>query len=132
MSDIEEDIKYVKELLKIARVFFKSIKAETDYKEIDDVAFFIAIDNILAERKQDKARIQELEAKLEFKQWGDLDNIDFEEYMKNFISKEKVKESYLKMEKEYARKVYDDNYNRNEVKKEEFYKRQVYEELLEE
>lgn len=25
----------------------------------------------------------------------------------------------------------DDNYNRNEVKKEEFYKRQVYEELLE-
>ena len=60
-SDIEEDIKYVKECLKIARVFFKSIKAETDYKEIDDVAFCIAIDNILAERKQDKARIKELE-----------------------------------------------------------------------
>lgn len=60
-SNIEEDIKYVKECLKIARVFFKQIKAETDYKEIDDVAFFIAIDNILAERKQDKARIKELE-----------------------------------------------------------------------
>ena len=45
--------------------------------------------------------------------------------------KQKVKESYLNMEKEYTRKVYDNNYNRNEVKKEEFYKRQVYEELLE-
>ena len=53
-------------------------------------------------------------------------------YNRGWIPKQKVKESYLKMEKEYARKVYDDNYNRNEVKKEEFYKRQVYEELLEE
>lgn len=64
MSNIEEDIKYVKECLKIARVFFKSIKAETDYKEIDDVAFFIAIDNILAEQKQDKERIKELEEEI--------------------------------------------------------------------
>lgn len=76
-------------------------------------------------------RIKELEAKLEFKKWGDLDNTQFEEYMNQFIPKQKVKDSYLKMEKEYARKVYDNNYNRNEVKKEEFYKRQVYEELLE-
>lgn len=115
MSDIEEDIKIL-EKFNPGDEYTEKIKN--------------AIENILSERKQDKARIQELEAKLEFKQWGDLDNIDFEEYMKNFISKEKVKESYLKMEKEYARKVYDDNYNRNEVKKEEFYKRQVYEELL--
>lgn len=76
-------------------------------------------------------RIKELEAKLELKKWGDLDNTQFEEYMNQFIPKQKVKDSYLKMEKEYARKVYDNNYNRNEVKKEEFYKRQVYEELLE-
>ena len=61
VANIEDDVKYVKECLKIARVFFKSIKAETDYKEIDDVAFCIAIDNILEERKQDKKRIKELE-----------------------------------------------------------------------
>lgn len=51
---------------------------------------------------------------------------------RGFISKDKIKEKYLEMEQEYARKVYDNNYNRTEVKKEEMYKRQVYEDLLEE
>ena len=37
-------------------------------------------------------RVQELEAKLEFKSWGDLDNTQFEEYMNQFIPKQKVKE----------------------------------------
>ena len=37
-------------------------------------------------------RIKELEAKLEFYQWGDLDNLKFEEYMKEFIPKQKVKD----------------------------------------
>ena len=50
-----------------------------------------------AERKQDKAKIQELEAKLEFKNWGDLDNTQFEEYMNQFIPKQKVKEIILKI-----------------------------------
>lgn len=61
-------------------------------------------------------RIKELEAELEFKQWGDLDNIDFEEYMKNFISKEKVKDEIKKhkiakegFEKEYNSKHYEDD-----------------------
>lgn len=49
----------------------------------------------------------------------------------NYISKDKIKEKYLEMEQEYAKKVYDNNYNRTEVKKEEMYKRQVYENLLE-
>lgn len=35
-------------------------------------------------------RIQELEAKLEFKEFGDLDNIQFEEYMSQFIPKQKA------------------------------------------
>lgn len=59
-------------------------------------------------------------------------NVKLEIYIKdNYIPKQKIKENYLKMEKEYERKVYDNNYNITEVKKEEFYKRQVYEELLE-
>ena len=37
-------------------------------------------------------RIKELEAKLEFKNWGDLDNTQFEEYMNQFIPKQKVKD----------------------------------------
>lgn len=59
--NIEEDIKYVKEMLEIARVFFKAVKAETNYKDVDDVAFCNAVEHILAEREQDKKKIQELE-----------------------------------------------------------------------
>ena len=43
-------------------------------------------------KKEDKKKIAELEAKLEFYQWGDLDNLKFEEYMKEFIPKQKVKD----------------------------------------
>ena len=50
----------------------------------------IAIKNILAEREQKDKRIQELEAKLEFKKFGDLDNVEFEEYMSQFIPTQKV------------------------------------------
>ena len=32
-----------------------------------------------------REKVKELEAKLEFKQFGDLDNIEFEEYMNQFI-----------------------------------------------
>ena len=64
VGSIEEDIKYVKEMLEIARVFFKAVKAETDYKNVDEIAFCNAIENILAEREQDKKRIQELEEKM--------------------------------------------------------------------
>lgn len=49
----------------------------------------------------------------------------------NYISKAKIEKMYIEMEQEYERKVYDNNYNRTEVKKEEMYKRQVYEKLLE-
>ena len=35
-------------------------------------------------------RIEELEAKLEFKEYGDLDNTQFEEYMNQFLPKQKI------------------------------------------
>lgn len=35
---------------------------------------------------------KELKAKLEFKQFGDLDNIRFEEYMNEFVPKQKIKD----------------------------------------
>ena len=55
--------------------------------------------DVIAELKQDKKRIEELEAKLEFKSWGDLDNIQFEEYMNQFI--QKVKDKIEELKKEY-------------------------------
>ena len=48
-------------------------------------------------READKKKIEELEAKLEFYQWGDLDNLKFEEYMKEFIPKQKVKDNFNKL-----------------------------------
>ena len=61
VANIEDDVKYVKEMLEIARIFFKAVKAETDYKNVDEIAFCNAIENILAEREQKDKRIQELE-----------------------------------------------------------------------
>ena len=51
-----------------------------------------------------KARIKELEAKLEFKKYGDLDEIEFEEYMSHFIPKQKVKDKIEKLKKDYDKK----------------------------
>lgn len=39
-----------------------------------------------------REKVKELEAKLEFKTWGDLDDLRFEEYMNEFISKQKIKD----------------------------------------
>ena len=61
VANIEDDVKYVKEMLEIARIFFKAVKAETDYKNVDEIAFCNAIENILAERELKDKRIQELE-----------------------------------------------------------------------
>ena len=75
-----------------------------------------AVKKLLAEREEDKKKIAELEAKLEFYQWGDLDNLKFEEYMKEFIPKQKVKDKIEKhkfakkyFEKEYDNKHYEDD-----------------------
>lgn len=48
-----------------------------------------------------KAKIKELEAKLEFKKYGDLDEIEFEEYMSHFIPKQKVKYITKQIQEEY-------------------------------
>ena len=97
MSDIEEDIKNIEQYINLVLD-----KGYCDCNELNvistgkycdgskNVAY--SMQNILAERKQDKERIQELEAKLEFKKWGDLDNTQFEEYMNQFILKQNVKD----------------------------------------
>ena len=120
MSNIEDDVKYVKEMLEIARVFFMEVKAETDYKDVDEIAFCNAISNILSEREQDKARIKELEEENgTLKRVNNIiKNIDIEnatqkiddyynEFMRNFIPKQKIKNKI----EEYYKKMEEDNKN---------------------
>lgn len=83
--DIEKDIKRCEKLTKPQNANWIGISNQ------------IAIGHVIE-------RIKELEEKLEFKQWGDLDNLQFEEYMNSFIPKQRVKETIEKikerMEKE--------------------------------
>lgn len=94
--DIEEDLKKLNKYIELV--------IDKDYCDCNELNVIIgkhcdgsknvayAIKNTLAEREEDKKKIAELEAKLEFYQWGDLDNLKFEEYMKEFIPKQKVKD----------------------------------------
>lgn len=93
--DIEEYIKILQEFTELDRKL-RNYKVESDYDNFCERRC-VAIDHILAEREEDKKKIAELEAKLEFYQWGDLDNLKFEEYMKEFIPKQKVKDEFNKL-----------------------------------
>ena len=99
--DIEEDIKILNEYINIDRKM-RNNNQESDYDKFCERQC-IAIENLLAEREEDKKKIAELEAKLEFYQWGDLDNLKFEEYMKEFIPKQKVKEALEDIEDYFDR-----------------------------
>lgn len=103
MSNIEKDIEILNNLIAYLNLLIKKGQHKIFYNNLlwdeKTVDCINAIENVLAERKQDKERIKELEAKLEFKKWGDLDNTQFEEYINEFISKQKIKD-YLKEEKE--------------------------------
>lgn len=78
VGSIEEDIKRCEKLTKPQNANWIGISNQ------------IAIAHVIE-------RIKELEAKLEFYQWGDLDNLKFEEYMKEFILKQKVKDNFNKL-----------------------------------
>ena len=97
MSDCDD----LEELLATRRLhglndnLFKKINTEDDIKRCEQLtkpehANWIGISNQMAIAGI-LERIKELEAKLEFKKWGDLDNTQFKEYMNNFIPKQKVK-----------------------------------------
>lgn len=104
VGSIEDDVKRCNELIKVEhanwigisnQLAISHILAEREQmlKERD-----VANDSVIAHKfaimqqqinEKDK-RIQELEAKLEFKKFGDLDNVEFEEYMSQFIPKQVV------------------------------------------
>ena len=82
VGSIEEDIKRCEKLTKPQNANWIGISNQ------------IAIAHVIE-------RIKELEAKLEFYQWGDLDNLKFEEYMKEFIPKQKIKDLLTEIQEEY-------------------------------
>lgn len=91
MSNIEEDIKILTHLIKINRHRFASRRVMTIY--IEDIR---AIEHILSEREQDKARIKELEEELYSA------NKIVEEYLDG-IPKQKIKDKIENLEKEYKK-----------------------------
>ena len=87
-GSIEEDIKRCEKLTKPQNANWIGISNQ------------IAIAHVIE-------RIKELEAKLEFYQWGDLDNLKFEEYMKEFIPKQKVKDKIEEIKEDKESKYFD-------------------------
>lgn len=92
MSSIEEDIKRCEQLTRPEHASWIGISNQ------------LAILHVLEEYTRQKQineehkkingelreKVKELEAKLEFQKFGDLDNIEFEEYMNQFIPKQAV------------------------------------------
>ena len=98
MSNIENDIKRCEKLTEPQNANWIGISNQ------------MAIARVLA-------RIKELEAKLEFKKWGDLDDIQFEEYMNYFIPKEKIKDKLETREERLieGKKTYTNKIRINEL-----------------
>lgn len=88
--DIEEDIKILNEYINIDRKM-RNNNQESDYEKFCERQC-IAIEHVLAEREEDKKRIEELEVledDLKNKRIAYVDTPEFEE---NYIPKQKVKE----------------------------------------
>ena len=110
----------------------KNVVTEEDLEVLNEVLLHnreteqvrIAIEHILAEREQKDKRIRELEAKLEFKEFGDLDNVEFEEYMSQFIPKQDVIETLNrhKLAYEEFNIMYNNtHYEDDEIRARDFY-----------
>lgn len=78
-----------------------------------------------------REKVKELEAKLEFKQWGDLDNLRFEKYMNEFIPKQKIRDKidkYKKLVEDFEKTDNTGRFKRqNSI---DYYKIEALEELL--
>lgn len=110
MSSIEEDIKRCEQLTRPEHASWIGISNQ------------LAILHVLEEYTRQKQineehqkingelreKVKQLEAKLEFQKFGDLDNIEFEEYMNQFIPKQVVIDK-IKENKQILDKTNDGN-----------------------
>lgn len=99
--DLEKDIEKVKKLNNLLN-FFKThgwipnMSRETNINETIE-----AIDNILAEREEDKKRIKELEVLEDDLKDKRIVYVDTPEFEEEFIPKQKVKDKIEELKKDY-------------------------------
>ena len=109
-------INAIEDLLKERKKYTIRLTDEEYRKVIENAQMDTSNDRVIAIKfaimqqqinEKDK-RIQELEAKLEFKKFGDLDNVEFEEYMSQFIPTQVVIDK-IKENKQILDKTNDGN-----------------------
>lgn len=130
VGSIEDDVKRCNELIKVEhanwigisnQLAISHILAEREqmtkrYEERDDELYervkqcnnlqteidrlYLDKEELIELNRKQARQIQELEAKLEFKKFGDLDNVEFEEYMSQFIPKQVVIDKIEELNKE--------------------------------
>lgn len=82
--------------------------SDIDVGNIENLKTLLFQDNLTQYGKRKlieyyEEKIKELETKLEFKQFGDLDNIQFEDYINEFIPKQKIKDKIEELRKEHKK-----------------------------
>ena len=106
MSNIEEDIEILEEFIKLDRNI-RDNKKESDYEKFCERRC-IAIENILAERKQDKERIKELEVLEDDLKDKRIVYVDTPEFAEKFIQVKKIKDIFQKNRNELFSVTYLD------------------------
>ena len=107
MNNIDKDIEILNNLIAYLNLLIKKGQHKIFYNNLlwdeKTVDCINALENALAERKQDKERIKELEVledDLKDKRIVYVDTPEFEEYMRQFISVKKIKDKMEKLNEE--------------------------------
>lgn len=106
MSNIEEDLEILEEFIKLDRNI-RDNKKESDYEKFCERRC-IAIENVLAERKQDKERIKELEVLEDDLKDKRIVYVDTPEFEEKFIQVKKIKDIFQKNRNELFSVTYLD------------------------
>lgn len=93
--DIEEDLKILQEFTELDRKL-RNYKVESDYDNFCERRC-VAIDHILAEREEDKKKIEQLEVLEDDLKDKRIVYVDTPEFEEKFIAKQKVKDNFNKL-----------------------------------
>ena len=97
--DREEDLKILQEFTELDRKL-RNYKVESDYDNFCERRC-VAIDHILAEREEDKKKIEQLEVLEDDLKDKRIIYVDTPEFEEEFIPKQKVKEILIEIQEEY-------------------------------
>ena len=104
--------------------YIKYLETHLEASEMEHKHDMQMIDDLKGKLVRLYEQIDELKAKLEFKDWGDLDNAQFEEYINQFILKKDLEDKINKDLKEAKEKIkiYEEKYRNAES---EYYKKVI-------